>query len=71
MTAVVWEKCLLSLQQELSSQQFNTWIRPLILDDNSDTQVEFCLLAPNRFILDWVNAKFLNRIKELVYDFTS
>ena len=71
MTAVVWEKCLLSLQQELSSQQFNTWIRPLIFDDNSDTQVEFCLLAPNRFILDWVNAKFLNRIKELVYDFFS
>lgn len=71
MTAVVWEKCLSSLQQELSSQQFNTWIRPLILDDNPDTQTEFCLLAPNRFILDWVNSKFLNRIKELVHDFFS
>jgi chromosomal replication initiator protein len=71
MTAVVWEKCLSSLQQELSSQQFNTWIRPLILDDETQVPNEFCLLAPNRFILDWVNDKFLHRIKELVQDFFS
>jgi chromosomal replication initiator protein len=71
MTAVVWEKCLSSLQQELSSQQFNTWIRPLTLDDQSATETEFCLLAPNRFVLDWVNEKFLYRIKELVQDFFS
>jgi chromosomal replication initiator protein len=71
MTAVVWEKCLLSLQQELSSQQFNTWIRPLTLDNNSVSDTEFCLLAPNRFILDWVNDKFLHRIKELAQDFFS
>ncbi len=69
MTTVVWEKCLSSLQQELSSQQFNTWIRPLILDDGTDS--DFCLLAPNRFILDWVNDKFLHRIKELVQHFFS
>lgn len=68
MTAVVWEKCLSSLQQELSSQQFNTWIRPLTLDSNTNAGSEFCLLAPNRFILDWVNNKFLHRIKELVQD---
>jgi chromosomal replication initiator protein len=71
MTAVVWEKCLSSLQQELSSQQFNTWIRPLTLDDQSETGIEFCLLAPNRFVLDWVNEKFLHRIKELVQDIFS
>jgi len=69
MTAVVWEKCLSSLQQELSMQQFNTWIRPLTLDSQTDMSVEFCLLAPNRFILDWVNDKFLFRIKELVEQF--
>ncbi len=73
MTTVVWEKCLLSLQQELSTQQYNTWIRPLKLDPqlSSVESNEFCLLAPNRFILDWVSAKFLNRIKELVTYFFS
>ena len=71
MTAIVWQKCLLSLQQELSSQQFNTWIRPLTMDDSTESPHEFCLLAPNRFILDWVNDKFLQRIKELVQHFFS
>lgn len=71
MTAVVWEKCLSSLQQELSTQQFNTWIRPLTIDSQSEASAEFCLLAPNRFILDWVTDKFLYRIKELVQHFFS
>jgi chromosomal replication initiator protein len=71
MTAIVWQKCLLSLQQELSSQQFNTWIRPLTVDDSTESPYDFCLLAPNRFILDWVNDKFLRRIKELVQHYFS
>jgi len=71
MTLVIWEKCQSSLQQELSAQQFNTWIRPLTVEASSDTSSEFCLLAPNRFILDWVTDKFLLRIKELIQDFSS
>ena len=71
MTTIVWQKCLLSLQQELSSQQFNTWIRPLTVDDSIESPHDFCLLAPNRFILDWVNDKFLQRIKELVQHYFS
>jgi len=61
----IWEKCVDSLQQELPSQQFNTWIRPLTVDPVAPVS-EFRLLAPNRFILDWVNDRFLHRIKELV-----
>lgn len=61
----LWKSCLSSLQNELPSQQFNTWIRPLQID-NSDSSQELRLLAPNRFICDWVNEKFLHRIKELV-----
>lgn len=71
MTVSIWQQCLSSLQQELSSQQFNTWIRPLTVDESVDSPYEFCLLAPNRFILDWVNDKFLSRIKELVQHFFS
>lgn len=54
------------LQDELPSQQFNTWIRPLQVDSQAMDQLR--LLAPNRFVLDWVNDKFLSRIKELVLE---
>lgn len=63
MSHSVWERCLCTLQNELSAQQFNTWIRPLRVDDD---QSVLRLLAPNRFVLDWVNEKFLQRIQELV-----
>ena len=51
------------LQEELPAQQFSMWIRPLqcVIDDNIMT-----LYAPNRFVLDWVRDKYVNRINELV-----
>ncbi|MEN0037381.1 MAG: chromosomal replication initiator protein DnaA [Cellvibrio sp.] len=60
----IWKLCAASLQDELPSQQFNTWIRPLQIDESASPQ-ELRLLAPNRFICDWVSEKFLNRIREL------
>ncbi|WP_425435283.1 chromosomal replication initiator protein DnaA [Microbulbifer yueqingensis] len=48
----------------MPAQQFNTWIRPLRV--TSAAAGELRLQAPNRFVLDWVNGKFLNRIRELV-----
>lgn len=60
----IWKKCADSLQNELPSQQFNTWIRPLKVDEQSVGQT-LRLIAPNRFVLDWVNDKFLARIQEL------
>ena len=56
-----------SLQNELPSQQFNTWIRPLKVDSEAAELLR--LLAPNRFILDWVSDKFLMRICELVNEY--
>ena len=64
-----WEACLAHLENELPAQQFNTWIRPLrfSLDSPSAGQSKsFTLLAPNRFVVDWVNDKFLSRITELL-----
>lgn len=65
MTVVVasWQHCIDCLKTELPSQQFNTWIRPLKAEIKEDI---LCIAAPNRFILDWVKSKFLDRIKELV-----
>lgn len=62
----VWQKCVNRLRDELPSQQFNTWIRPLqaSADDHSLT-----LFAPNRFIKDFVTEKYSERIIELVREF--
>ena len=67
MAVSVWEKCIDSLQTEFTDQQINTWIRPLQAELKDDT---LFLFAPNRFVLDWVNDKFLNRINSILGDFT-
>jgi chromosomal replication initiator protein len=60
----LWHQCLDYLQDELSSQQFNTWIRPLQAEQGEAN--ELCLLAPNRFVRDWVSDKYARRISELM-----
>jgi len=52
-----------SLQAELPEQQFNTWIRPLQAVEN---EFELRLLAPNRFVVDWLQEHYIERILELV-----
>lgn len=59
----IWRQCLGYLQDELPPQQFETWIRPLRVEQESEQIVR--LLAPNRFVQDWVADKFLQRIGEL------
>ncbi len=58
----IWQQCVHLLEDELPSQQFNTWIRPLKIDSKAEA---LTLLAPNRFVKDWVGDKFLARIREL------
>jgi chromosomal replication initiator protein len=58
----LWKLCLDRLEGELSQQQFNTWIRPLHALEEDHT---LRLLAPNRFVLDWVREHFLARITEV------
>lgn len=60
----IWQQCCLSLQDELPSQQFFTWIRPLHIE-LSDVGL-ISLSAPNRFIRDWVKDKYLSRIEQLL-----
>lgn len=66
-STVLWEKCLSALESEFPSQQFNTWIRPLQAEHSGGKLV---LLAPNRFVLDWISERFLTRIKDLVKQFS-
>jgi chromosomal replication initiator protein len=59
-----WLSCLKHFERELSAQQFNTWIKPLQLS-LSNTQNELILIAPNRFVLQWIKDNFLPRIKQM------
>lgn len=63
MLLATWQRCVDHLRDELPSQQFNTWIRPLHAEMSADG---LTLFAPNRFVQDWVKDKFYSRICELV-----
>jgi chromosomal replication initiator protein len=58
-----WQRCSSFLRDEMPPQQFNTWIRPLRAEADGD---ELRLIAPNRFVTDWVRAKYFERIRQLV-----
>jgi len=62
-----WYQCSERLQDELSAQQFNTWIRPLQARQDGEALV---LLAPNRFVVDWVRERFFDRIEILLAEVT-
>ncbi|MBS1189874.1 MAG: dnaA [Rhodocyclaceae bacterium] len=66
-----WESCLLRFEQELPSQQFNTWIKPLRLEGEDAPQDGLRLVAPNSFILKWVKDRYLGRIEEYGQTFFS
>jgi chromosomal replication initiator protein len=61
-TPAFWQSCLESFQRELTPQQFNTWIRPLRLEPGDGG---LRLVAPNRFVLQWVKERYAGRIEEL------
>ncbi|MDD0976484.1 chromosomal replication initiator protein DnaA [Pseudomonas fontis] len=63
MSVELWQQCVELLRDELPAQQFNTWIRPLQVEAEGD---ELRVYAPNRFVLDWVNEKYLGRLLELL-----
>lgn len=59
----LWQRCLAKLECELPPQQFSTWIRPLhAVEEDRNLK----LLAPNRFVLEWIKDKYFERIVDLV-----
>jgi chromosomal replication initiator protein len=61
----IWEKCLDYLRDEIPSDQFNMWLQPLQAEFKNGT---LYLITPNSYVLENVNEKFLERIKELIGD---
>src|SRR6185436_3717122 len=61
----LWNQCLRRLEAELPEQHFNTWIRPLqAIEDEGFLR----LLAPNRYVVDWVSQNCADRIGEIVVE---
>lgn len=64
-----WLSCLEHFEKELSAQQFNTWIKPLHLERSQDAhKLALTLLAPNRFVMQWVKENFLGDIEQMAED---
>jgi chromosomal replication initiator protein len=57
-----WLSCLSYFEKELTAQQFNTWIKPLKFFPEGDPLL---LVAPNRFVLQWIKERFLMRIQKM------
>ena len=63
----LWNKCAEKLENKLSQEDFNTWIRPLKASIDQDTLE---LVAPNDFILDYIEKNYANDIKLIVEEQT-
>ena len=59
----IWNNCLTKLENEIASSDFSTWIRPLQAIETND---KIKLLAPNKFVLDWVKQHYFEKIKDSV-----
>lgn len=60
-----WSACLSRFENELSAQQFNTWIKPLYAEVNGNAVRIF---APNRFVMQWVKERFLKKIEQFAQE---
>jgi chromosomal replication initiator protein len=58
----LWQRCLRLLESEVPEQQFNTWVRPLQAVESDGV---LRLLAPNRFVVEWVEQNLYGRIVTL------
>ena len=64
----IWNNCLAKLENEISGSDFSTWIRPLQSVENAS---QITLLAPNRFVLDWVKQHYFGKIEDAIREFSN
>ncbi|MBV2265241.1 MAG: chromosomal replication initiator protein DnaA [Thauera sp.] len=63
-----WSACLSRFESELPAQQYNAWIKSLRLEAGDDP-LQLRLVAPNRYILDWVRKRYLGQIETISQDY--
>ena len=59
----LWNKCSQKLENSLTQEDFNTWIRPLKASIDKNILE---LVAPNEFILDYIEKNFSKEIQDIV-----
>ena len=65
---VLWDKCLKKLEDEIDQHDFNMWVRPLNVINDSE---RFLLHAPNRFVKDWLTDNLIDQLTNAVNHFSS
>ena len=67
-----WGECKKTLEKDLTVEEYSTWIAPLMLEENNgSTPLSYSVLAPNKFISDWVEDNYGSTIKERLSAITS
>ena len=67
-----WNECKKTLERDLAVEEYSTWIAPLKLKENVGINpISYSVLAPNNFILDWVEENYGDSIKERLVAITS
>jgi len=62
-----WDQCLTRFRENLTQQQFSTWIKPLMFEDDNEAGPR--IIAPNHFVMDWVRDKFSGDIDAWAEEF--
>mgnify|MGYP003323975353 FL=1 len=67
-----WGECKKTLERDLPIEEYSTWIAPLTLEQNNGSNpLSYSVLAPNKFISDWVEDNYGITIKERLSAITS
>ncbi|MCK5871887.1 MAG: chromosomal replication initiator protein DnaA, partial [Methylococcales bacterium] len=66
--SLTWNNCLSRLENEIPSSDFSTWVRPLQAEEN-DQRIN--LLAPNQFVLEWVNQHYFTKFEKVIDEFSN
>ncbi|HJL96373.1 MAG: chromosomal replication initiator protein DnaA [Gammaproteobacteria bacterium] len=67
-----WGECKKTLEKDLTVEEYSTWIAPLLLEENNGSNpLSYSVLAPNKFISDWVEDNYGTTIKERLSAITS
>ncbi len=63
---ILWENTQKLIQEKITKQNYETWIKPIRILSVEDHQV--CLAVPNRFFKDWLVENYHHTIQECLFN---
>ena len=64
----LWVDFIEHCKKNFTTQQFNTWIKPLSLKSDDENPAVFEIIAPNQFVVQWVKDRLQGYLQNLVQD---